>query len=47
MLKQGTISQTDIEKMEMGIQQEVSEAFEFAEESPFPAPEEAFKDLYA
>lgn len=47
LLKQGTISQTDIEKMEMGIQQEVSEAFEFAEESPFPAPEEAFKDLYA
>lgn len=47
LLKQGTISQTDIEKMEMGIQEEVSEAFEFAEESPFPAPEEAFKNLYA
>jgi len=47
LLKQGTISQADIEKMKMAIQQEISEAFEFAEESPFPATEEAFKDLYS
>lgn len=46
LLKQGTISKADIEKMEMAIQQEIKEAFEFAEQSPFPSPEEAFKDLY-
>ncbi|MGR3293328.1 MAG: thiamine pyrophosphate-dependent dehydrogenase E1 component subunit alpha, partial [Candidatus Scalindua sp.] len=47
LLEKGIISQTDIEKMEMVIQQEISEAFAFAEQSPFPAPEEAFMGLYA
>jgi len=43
---QGVIKPTDIDAMGKTIQMEVDEAFQFAETSPFPNPEEAFKGLY-
>ena len=46
LVAQGAISQADIEEMEGKAQTEVDEAFNFAEESPFPDPEETFKGLY-
>lgn len=46
LLSQDTIRQADIEEMNKTIQSEVDQAFVFAEESPFPDPEEAFKGLY-
>ena len=46
LLSQDTIRQTDIEEMDKIIQSEVEQAFIFAEESPFPDPEETFKGLY-
>ena len=46
LLAQGALIQADIEKMESAMQALVDEAFDFAEESPFPDPEEAFKGLY-
>lgn len=45
-LDQGIISRDDIEEMELNIQQEVDQAFDFAENSPFPSSEEAFTGLY-
>jgi len=46
LLSQSTITPVDIEKMEASLQKEVDEAFEYAENSPFPAEEEAFSDLF-
>ena len=46
LLARGAISQADIQEMESATQVLVDEAFDFAERSPFPDPEEAFKDLY-
>jgi len=46
LLPRGAISQADIEEMERAIQAEVDEAFDFAERSPFPDPDEAFVGLY-
>jgi TPP-dependent pyruvate/acetoin dehydrogenase alpha subunit len=46
LLGQETISEEDIGEMENEIQIVVREAFDFAENSPFPASDEAYKDLY-
>ncbi len=46
LLKQAVINKTDIEKIQASIQKEVDEAFDFAEKSPFPDPEEAFLGLF-
>jgi len=46
LLAQGAIRQADIEEMERATQVEVDDAFDLAERSPFPDPEEAFKGLY-
>jgi len=46
LLAQGAISQTNIEEIESAARAEVDQAFDFAENSPFPDPEEAFKGLY-
>ncbi|MBC8417535.1 MAG: thiamine pyrophosphate-dependent dehydrogenase E1 component subunit alpha, partial [Desulfobacterales bacterium] len=43
---QGVIKPTDIDAMGKTIQMEVDEAFDFAENSPFPDPEETFKGVY-
>ncbi len=36
-----------LDKVENAIRSDILEAVKFAEESPFPAPEEAFRDVYA
>ena len=46
LMDQGIIRRNDIEEMEVNIQQEIDQAFDFAEKSPFPDPEEAFIGLY-
>jgi len=46
LLAQGAMDQAGIEEMEGTIQTEVEEAFNYAEKSPFPNPEDAFVGLY-
>lgn len=46
LLNQSVISEAEIKKMEASIQREVEQAFDYAEESPFPDPREAFTDSY-
>jgi TPP-dependent pyruvate/acetoin dehydrogenase alpha subunit len=46
LLDQNIASVTDIENMEASITAEITLAFNYAEESPFPAAEEVFTDLY-
>jgi pyruvate dehydrogenase E1 component alpha subunit len=43
---QGLLSKGDLEEIQRKITGEVSDAFLFAEESPFPKPEDAYTDLY-
>lgn len=40
------ISDMEVEKMNLMIEEEVNSAFDYAEKSPFPAPEEAYTQLY-
>ena len=47
LLREAIISRDDIEEMEVNIQQEVDQAFDFAERSPFPDPQQAFTGLYS
>jgi len=47
LLKNGVLTQSDLENMDKSIRRETDAAFEFAEASPFPAPEEAYTGLYA
>jgi pyruvate dehydrogenase E1 component alpha subunit len=42
----GVISTEAIEDMKKELAQEVEDAFEFADASDFPGPQDAFKDLY-
>ncbi len=46
LMDQGVIRRDDIEEIEVAVQTEVVRAFDFAENSPFPEQEEAFKDLF-
>lgn len=46
LLDQGIIDAAAIAKMDDDIAAEVSAAFEFALASPFPAPEQAYQDMY-
>jgi len=39
-------TEEDLNKIDQRIKQEVDEAVKFAEESPYPDPEDAFKDVY-
>ena len=41
------ITKKQLNDMKESVQTDVDRAFEFAEESPFPNPEEAFVNLYA
>ena len=47
ILKKKYATEKDLEKIEEKIKDEVAECVKFAEESPFPDPSEAFKDVYA
>jgi pyruvate dehydrogenase E1 component alpha subunit len=47
MLAQGLISDDELRKMESRIDATVKDAIRFAEESPYPEPEEALEDVFA
>ena len=47
LLRRGVITPSDIEPMEADIEREIAHAFDFAEASPFPEAQDAFRDLYA
>lgn len=47
LLEQGVVTQVELDEMDRAIGRETQEAFEFAEASSFPDPEEAFTGLYA
>lgn len=47
LLDRGAITQADIDRVEADAAEEVAGALRFAEDSPLPAPEEAFTDIYA
>ncbi|MFC6942642.1 thiamine pyrophosphate-dependent dehydrogenase E1 component subunit alpha [Salinirubellus sp. GCM10025818] len=41
------LSEAEFEEMETAVEAEVDEAVEFARESPYPEPEEAYEDLWS
>ncbi len=47
ILKKKYATEKDIEKIEAQIKEQVAECVKFAEESAYPDPSEAFKDVYA
>ena len=47
LLKQGVVTQAELDGMDRAVTIEIEEAFDFAETSPFPAPDDAFTGLYA
>jgi len=47
MLAQGLISQNELREMESRIDAAVKDAIRFAEQSPYPEPEEALEDVFA
>jgi pyruvate dehydrogenase E1 component alpha subunit len=47
MLRDNTLSQEEVERMEKRASAEVEEAARFALGSPYPAPEEALEDVYS
>ncbi len=46
ILEKGIATEADLEQIEADIKVEVADAVEFAENSPFPDPSEAFTDVY-
>lgn len=46
ILEKGIASEEDLAAIDARIKQQVEESVKFAEESPYPAAEEAFKDVY-
>ncbi|MBY0424339.1 MAG: pyruvate dehydrogenase (acetyl-transferring) E1 component subunit alpha, partial [Cytophagales bacterium] len=46
ILKYNLATQADLDAIDEKINVQVAEAVKFAEESPYPGPEEAFKDVY-
>jgi pyruvate dehydrogenase E1 component alpha subunit len=46
ILERGIAPEEDLGTIDAKIKQQVDESVKFAEESPYPAPEEAFKDVY-
>jgi len=47
MIKMGVLTGDDADKIGQEIKEEIEKAVKFAEESPYPAPEEALEDVYA
>jgi pyruvate dehydrogenase E1 component alpha subunit len=45
--EKGIHTEEELEKIDEGVKNEVDEAIQFAEKSPFPGPEEALEDVYA
>jgi pyruvate dehydrogenase E1 component alpha subunit len=47
LIDMAVLTQAVASKIDHEISQEIDGAVKFAEESPFPAPEEALEDVYA
>jgi pyruvate dehydrogenase E1 component alpha subunit len=47
MREQELLTQTDLDALWHDVEAEVDAATEFAEQSPFPSPEELYTDVYA
>ena len=47
LLEQNILTHQAIRSINQLAKEEVDKAFQFAEESPFPKKEDAFKDIYA
>src|SRR6267143_1838533 len=45
--EEGVLSDADFQKIETEVKEQVARAVKFAEESPLPAPEELYTDIYA
>ncbi len=46
LLQEGLLAESDFDRIELETRQEIEKAIRFAEESPFPDPEEALTGLY-
>ena len=46
LIEMGVLTEGDADNIEKGINDEIEKAVTFAEESPFPAPEEALEDVF-
>lgn len=46
LLNEGLASRNDLEAIDQAVDEEIEEAVRFAEESPFPEPEELFANIY-
>ena len=46
LIEKGVISEEEAENLSKKVKKEVNEAFEYADQSPFPDPKEAFEDVY-
>jgi len=47
LLERHIMKEAELKRIDQDVQKELEEAIQFAEESPFPNPEDALKDLYA
>jgi len=47
LIEMGTMTEQDAEKINEEINEEIDRAVKFAEESPYPAPEETLEDVFA
>ena len=47
LTEEGLASEEEVDMVEQGLEGEVEEAIKFADESPFPAPEALFQNVYA
>jgi pyruvate dehydrogenase E1 component alpha subunit len=47
LLEEKAFVQEDFDRINLEVKQEIEEAIRFAEDSPFPEPEDALKGLYA
>jgi acetoin:2,6-dichlorophenolindophenol oxidoreductase subunit alpha len=47
LLRQGVLTQADIERIDREVCAQVEEAYRFGVDSPFPAPEDALEDVYS
>ena len=46
LIKHKSFSEEELEAIDQEVQEELNDAIRFAEESPFPRPEETFEDVY-
>ncbi len=47
LVEMGVLTKEDVDRISQEIDQEIENAVKFAEESPFPAPEETLEDVFA